>query len=146
MKVTIAIVVLGLAPFTCAAVAGEFRFQCPDRYVSQPTELVEVPQGWARAKTIVQPQLLISSGGMVRGAPTLYPPAELHGSEGKTSKGGWGETRFPVEGESWVFCSYGQGGAIRLFRRVDDGAVRECALRTRRARSAVALAVEFVCK
>lgn len=146
MKVIIAIVVLGLTPFISVAVAGELRFQCPERYVSQPTELAEVPQGWARAKTIVQPQLLISSGGMVHGAPNLYPPAELRGSPGTMAMDGWRETRFPVEGESWAFCSYGHSGDVRLFRRVDDGTVRECALRVRRTRAAAALAVEFVCK
>jgi hypothetical protein len=146
MKATIAIAMLALAPFTSVAVAGESQFRCPERYVSQPTELAEAPQGWARAMGVVQAQLPVSGGGMVHGAPTLYPPAELHGSEGKATRDGWRDTRFPVEGESWAFCSYGHGGIIRLFRRVDDGAVRECMLRTRRAQSAAALAVQFVCK
>lgn len=83
---------------------------------------------------------------MVHGAPRLDPPAELHGSEARATRDGWRETRFPVEGESWAFCAYGQGGVIRLFRRVDDEGVRECVLRTRQARSAAAPAVEFVCR
>lgn len=136
---------LALAPVASGAI-GESRFQCPERYVSQPAELAEVPQGWPHAVAVVQPQLPVSGGGMVHGAPRLYPPAELHGNGGKATRGGWSETRFPVEGESWAFCSYGQGGIIRLFRRVDEGAVRECVLRTRRTRSDALLVAEFVCQ
>jgi hypothetical protein len=143
MKTMIAIVMLGLASSASVAAAGESRFQCPERYVNEPTELAGAPHGWT---SVVQPRLPVSGGGMVHGAPTLDPPAELHGSEGRTTSDGWSKIRFPVEGESWAFCSYGQGGAVRLFHRVDDGAARECVLRTRRARSAAAPAVEFVCK
>ena len=137
---------LALAPFASAAAAGEMRFECPERYISQPAELTEIPQGWGHAVAVVQPQLPVSGGGMIHGAPTLYPPADLHGSEARTTRDGRREIRFPVDGESWAFCSYGQGGVVRLFRRVDDGAVRECVLRTRRGQSDAALAVKFVCK
>jgi hypothetical protein len=146
MKPMRVIVMLALGAIACAVEAVEPRFQCPERYVSQPARLAEVPDGWTGAMAIVQPQLLVSGGGMVRGAPALYPPVELHGSEGKKTRDGWSETRFPVEGESWAFCSYGHDGDIRLFRRVDGDAVRECVLRTRRTRSVTAPAVEFVCK
>lgn len=137
---------LALAHFASAAAAAELRFQCPERYVSQPTELAEVPQGWLRSMAIVQPQLPVSGGGMVHGSPKQYPPAELRGSDDTSTRDGRRETRFPVEGESWVFCSYGHGGEIRLFRRVDGVHVRECVIRTRKTASAAAFAVEFICK
>jgi hypothetical protein len=82
---------------------------------------------------------------MVNGSPKLYPPAELHGNEGKTAKG-WSETRYPVEGESWAFCGYGQGGEVQLFRRVDGVGVRECVIRTRERKPPLSLAVEVVCR
>jgi len=146
MKAPLIIAALALAPLATVAAPTELRFRCPERYGSQAAELAELPQGWQPSMATVRPHLLISGGGMVRGSPRLYPPAELRGSEGKTSNGGWSETRFPVQGESWAFCDYGQGGEIRLFRRVDGVGVRDCVIRTRQRASAPAPTVEIVCR
>lgn len=82
---------------------------------------------------------------MVGGPPKLYPPTELHGSDVK-AKGGWSENRYPIGGESWVYCAYGQGGEIQLFRRADGDGKRECVVRTLRPKSPASPVVEVVCK
>lgn len=145
MKTTLLIAAIALSPKLAAG--AELRFQCPERYLSRVAELADVPQGWKGAMAAVQPNLLISGGGMVGASPKLYPPADLRGSDVKT-KGGWSETRYPVGpvGESWVYCAYGQGGEIQLFRRVDGTGVRECAVRTLRPKTPASTKVEIVCK
>lgn len=141
------LVIAAIAFFPVVALGGELHIQCPERYLTRVTELAEVPQGWQGAIATVRPELLISGGGMVGGPPKLFPPAELHGSDMK-SKGGWSETRYPVgsDGESWVYCAYGQGGEIQLFRRVDGIGVRQCSVRTLRPKSPASPVVEIVCK
>jgi hypothetical protein len=141
------LLITAIALFPVVAHGGELRFQCPERYLSRVTELAEVPQGWKGAMAAVQPNLLIAGGGMVGASPKLYPPADLRGSDVKT-KDGWSETRYPVgpDGESWVYCAYGQGGEIQVFRRVDGTGVRECAVRTLRPKSPASAVVEIVCK
>lgn len=145
MNAILIFAMLALGSGAAMAAPAELRFQCPERYGSQPVELTEVPAGWQRTMVTVQPQLLVSGGGMVQGSPKLYPPMELRGSEGKMTKGGWRETRYPVEGESWVFCEYGQGGVIQLFRRVDEPGVHECVIRTRDKKPPESFTVEIVC-
>jgi len=110
---------LTLAPI---AFAAEVNFQCPARY---PDQLAKLPPGqkWDGAVATVSSGLLLSGGGMITGSPTDDPPAELRGSD----EGAYA-TRYPVgpqPGEarpvqSWLFCSYGQGGEVRLFRRVSE--------------------------
>jgi hypothetical protein len=138
-------VIAALALFPTFAPGGELRLQCPERYLSRVAELTEVPREWPGAIAQVSPGLLISGGGMIGASPKLYPPADLRGSEVRT-KGGWSETRYPVAGESWIYCAYGQGGEIQLFRRVDGTGVRECAVRTLRPRAPASPVVEIVCK
>lgn len=142
MKLIFAIVVVALSP---AAVGASLQFQCPERYLSKPAELSEMPRGWRGAVAQVTPGLLLSGGGMIGGSLQLQPPPELRGSDMPT-KHGWDETRYPVLGESWAYCAYGQGSEIRLFRRVDTAGIRECSIRWSQPKPSTALKVEVTCR
>ncbi|WP_407659532.1 STY0301 family protein [Massilia endophytica] len=139
--------VTAIASIPLAALGAELRMQCPERYLTRVVKLAEVPQEWQGAIATVRPELLLSGGGMVGGPVELYPPADLRGSDVK-SKVGWSETRYPVgsDGESWVYCAYGQGGEIQLFRRIDGTGVRECSVRTSLPKAPAPPVVEIVCR
>jgi hypothetical protein len=134
-----------LAIFPIAALGAELQLQCPERHLSKPFELAEVAKGWSGAVTQVLPGARLSGGGMVGGSLKLQPPADLRGNDLPT-RSGWSETRYPVDGESWAYCSYGQGGEIRLYRRVDAPGVHECSVRSLQPKAPAALKVEVTCK
>lgn len=142
MKTILAIIAVVLYP---SATAAGLDFQCPERYLSRPAQLAEAPPGWQDAVATVRPELRLSGGGIVGGPATLYPPAELHG-ETVEKKGGRSETRYPVGGETWAFCTYGEGGEVQLFRRVDGAGVRECVVKTTKPRPAAAFQVGVACR
>jgi hypothetical protein len=143
MKRILSIAVLAL---TCpAAFAIDLHFQCPERYPSMPVDLAEVPKGWTAVAAQVMPGALLSGGGMIGASPKLQPPADLRGND-TPAKGGWEETRYPVSGESWAYCSYGQGGEIRLYRRVDGGGARECSVQFSPSKPLAALKVKVTCR
>ena len=144
MKPILIIAAIALVP--AVVLGGELHFQCPERYLSQVAELAEVPQAWPGAIATVRPEQLISGGGMVGGPAKRYPPAELRGRDVKTQGRVWSETRYPIGGESWVYCAYGQGGEIQLFRRVDGDGRRACAVRTWRPKAPTSPVVDVVCK
>ena len=144
MKTVLILAAIAFAPPVAGA---ELRFQCPERYLSRPADLAEVPQGWQGAVATVQPELLVSGGGVVGGPPKLHPPAELHGNTVRIT-GGWSETRYPVgqDGQSWAFCAYGRGGEVQLYRRVDGQGRSTCAVRSSLPKSVQALKVEIACR
>lgn len=137
------LVVLSLLPATVHG--APLRFQCPETYPTKPAAIVETPSAWTRTTAQVSPGLRLSGGGLIGGPLDLQPPAELRGSDAP-APGGWLETRYPAIGETWAFCSYGQGGEIRLFRRVDSVGVRECVMRSLERRVPARTQVEVICK
>lgn len=124
----------------------ELRFQCPERYLTRVTELIEVPPEWRGAVAAIRPELPLSGGGVVGGSPRLYPPAELHGDT--LARNGRAETRYPVdaEGETWAYCAYGRGGEVQLSRRVDGQERRECTVISSNAKSSRSPQVEITCR
>jgi hypothetical protein len=141
------ILIITAVLFPAIAAGAELRFACPKHYLTQVTELPEVPLAWPGAVATVRPGLLISGGGVVGGPAKLYPPAELAGADIKTGRG-WREARYPLgpDDESWAYCAYGQGGEIQLFRRVDGQGRRECTVRQSQRKPTDSLQVEIVCK
>ena len=140
------IIVVAAALLPAAAAGAELHFQCPERYLNRPVELLELPSGW-RGAAAVRPELLVSGGGVIGGPLKLSPPAELRGEDVK-SHDGWSATRYPVgrDGETWAYCAYGQGGEIQLFRRVDGQGRNECIVRSIQPKSPASMRVEIACK
>lgn len=135
-----------LALTSIAASGGEFRFQCPERYPAGPIELRGPSQPWHGAISTVTPELPVSSGGMISGSPKDYPPGELRGRE-SLKKDGASVTVFPVDpAGSWIYCAYGKGGDIRLFRRLEHSGLKTCTMTMSRPKWPAAAKVSVNCE
>lgn len=134
-----------LALNSLAAHGGEFRFQCPERYPSRLIELRDAAlPSWDAVSTIA-PELPVSGGGMISGPPSNHPRGELRGRETMLKNGG-SVTEFPVDpNESWIYCAYGKGGEIQLFRRVDPTGARTCTLKILRPKWPASTEVTVSC-
>lgn len=133
---------------TQLASGAELNFQCPARYPEQLTELSVPHKLDGNAVAIVSSGLLLSDGGMITGSPKDDPPAELRGTDEGSNR-----TRYPVGGiapgaqpvQSWLFCSYGRGGEVRLFRRVSES-VSSCLMRRTSAKGHSSVKVLVTCR
>jgi hypothetical protein len=126
--------------FISAAQGAEL--QCPDRYPAKDLELT-APQGWTGH--VGGGARLIGAGALV-GKPE--DNGELRGQDRKTRDGyeiryaGLNDYLEPLQ--KWVFCSYGHGGEIRLFRRMPDD-TGKCTVKYRRNKEPAIPTVGITC-
>lgn len=106
------------------------QIRCPDTYPSNDTVIAR-PAKWNSAVVLGNQPLI--SAGMLTGPIEIR--GDLRGQEKKIDNGH--EIRYRFDRiqhppEKWVQCSYGDGGAIRLVKRVRDDTT-ECILTLTRA-------------
>lgn len=130
------------ASFLFISTAQAAELQCPDRYPAQAIELA-APQGWTGR---------VDGGARLIGAGALVGQSEekgeLRGQDRETKDGyeiryaGLNDFQEPLQ--KWVFCSYGRGGEVRLFRRMPDD-TDECLVKYRRNREPAVPTVTIAC-
>lgn len=130
------------APLLFILTVQASELQCPDRYPAQDIEL-PAPHRWTGR--VDGGARLIGAGALV-GMPE--EKGELRGQDRKTKDGyeiryaGLNEFQEPLQ--KWVFCSYGQGGEVRLFRRMPDD-TDECLVKYKRNREPAVPTVTIAC-
>lgn len=120
---------LSMLLIPCQVLATE-QIHCPDTYPSGDT-MFDRPAGWSSG--VVLGKQPLNSAGMLAGPVRLR--GDLRGEERKVDSGH--EIRYRFDRvqrppEKWVQCSYGDGGAIRLVKRVRDDTT-ECILTVKRS-------------
>jgi hypothetical protein len=131
-----------VAPLLFISAAQATELQCPERYPAKDIEL-PAPEGWTGR--VDSGARLIGAGALV-GKPDKR--GELRGQDRKTRDGyeiryaGLSDYLEPLQ--KWVFCSYGHGGEVRLFRQMPDD-TDECLVKYQRNREPAIPTVRITC-
>jgi len=121
--------ILALASVTATAAVDVP--QCPGELAAASIQVKPAP-GWTG---VVPTRLLLSSAGVVVGPPNVSPRAELRGDARRVSKHVTA-TAYPglAVRETWLTCSYGQGGELEQAYRL-PATVDRCVVRVSRSQN-----------
>jgi hypothetical protein len=140
---------LFLFAWTLAATtsAAEQRIACPARLEPDAIQSNHVPSHWE----LHMPRLVyLTEGGMLHGPPDesayLVPDRSSDNKTGKQilQSQHW-SFDVPHGYTMWMYCGYGSGVTLKLFRKVAESAT-ECTLTSKANDARIKDEVDFVCK